>query len=565
MERIYPFDFALSGITVEFIAITAAVLYAIGCVARRDAFRFQAADGLFAAFVLWHGGRLILAAPCLNAWTPIQAAGCLCVYFCARNIRAETSLFRLLFLAGIWQAAWGVCQWQGLLPSYHPSFPSTGGFFNPALWGIFCVCGLLAGIPLHDAFRTCPLRILWAAGMALLLAAILLSGSRTAWLALAAGASRAGWTSKAGKNIRARLNVRTFRPGIRILLCITAATAVGATAYGLYALRPDSVQGRFLIWQVIAGRLPDAPLCGHGALQAQYMPMQAAWFAAHPGSPASLLAGENVYAFNEFLRVAFESGVIGLALFAGTLVAAFLKSSHARRTSRHAGNILLAILCFGCFGYPLSSASITATAILSLAVMVKDRRPLFTIDRQTGIPLRRILACIGIAFAAYAATGYATAKSADRFLAEASRRPALLEAPEAARHTRRLRGNPDFMLTYGKMLYNRRHYDDALPVLSQASRLKPSSRLWCDLGDCHRQRDDLPAAEQAYRLAASMLPARILPRYRLFCLFRDSGATEKAAEEAARMLDMPVKVVNSSVLRYRHQARLFLNRHSSTP
>jgi hypothetical protein len=101
MERIYPFDFALSGITVEFIAITAAVLYAIGCVARRDAFRFQAADGLFAAFVLWHGGRLILAAPCLNAWTPIQAAGCLCVYFCARNIRAETSLFRLLFLAGI--------------------------------------------------------------------------------------------------------------------------------------------------------------------------------------------------------------------------------------------------------------------------------------------------------------------------------------------------------------------------------------------------------------------------------------------------------------------------------
>ncbi len=295
------------------------------------------------------------------------------------------------------------------------------------------------------------------------------------------------------------------------------------------------------------------------------MPMQAAWFAAHPGSPASLLAGENVYAFNEFLRVAFESGVIGLALFAGTLVAAFLKSSHTRRTSRHAGNILLAILCFGCFGYPLSSASITATAILSLAVMVKDRRPLFTIDRQTGIPLRRILACIGIAFAAYAATGYATAKSADRFLAEASRRPALLEAPEAARHTRRLRGNPDFMLTYGKMLYNRRHYDDALPVLSQASRLKPSSRLWCDLGDCHRQRDDLPAAEQAYRLAASMLPARILPRYRLFCLFRDSGATEKAAEEAARMLDMPVKVVNSSVLRYRHQARLFLNRHSSTP
>ena len=132
MERIYPFDFALAGITVEFIAITAAVLYAIGCVARRDAFRFQAADGLFAAFVLWHSGRLILAAPCLNVWTPIQVAGCLCVYFCARNIRAETSLFRLLFLAGIWQAAWGVCQWQGLLPSYHPSFPSTGGFFNPA-------------------------------------------------------------------------------------------------------------------------------------------------------------------------------------------------------------------------------------------------------------------------------------------------------------------------------------------------------------------------------------------------------------------------------------------------
>lgn len=565
MERIYPFDFALSSITVEFIVITAVVLYAIVCVARQDAFRFQTTDGLFATFVLWHGGRLMLAAPYLNAWTPIQAAGCLCVYFCARNIRSEIFLFRLLFLASIWQAAWGVCQWQGLLPSYHASFPSTGGFFNPALWGIFCACGLLAGIPLHDAFRTRPLRILWVAGMALLLAAILLSGSRAAWLALAAGTCRAGWTSKAGKNIRARLNVRTLRPGIRILLCITAASAVGAVAYGLYALRPDSVQGRFLIWQVIAGKLPDTPLCGHGALQAQYMPMQAAWFAAHPDSPASLLAGENVYAFNEFLRVAFESGLIGLALFAGTLTAAFRKSSPVCRTSHHAGNILLAILCFGCFGYPLSSSSITATAILSLAVMVKDRQSLFTINRQTGIPLRRILACIGIAFAAYTAIGYAAAKSADRFLAEASRHPALLKAPEAAHHARRLWGNPDFMLTYGKMLYNCQYYDDALPVLSQASRLKPSSRLWCDLGDCHRQHGNLSAAEQAYRLAASMLPARILPRYRLFCLYRDSGATEKAAEEAARMLDMPIKVVNSSVLRYRHQARLFLNRHLSTP
>ena len=51
---------------------------------------------------------------------------------------------------------------------------------------------------------------------------------------------------------------------------------------------------------------------------------------------------------------------------------------------------------------------------------------------------------------------------------------------------------------------------------------------------------------------------------RLFCLYKDNNLEEKATKQAGYILDMPVKVVNTSVLRYRHQAKLFLSNKQST-
>lgn len=158
---------------------------------------------------------------------------------------------------------------------------------------------------------------------------------------------------------------------------------------------------------------------------------------------------------------------------------------------------------------------------------------------------------------------YHREKQADRLLVEAQHHPALLTDSLMIRLYNHLQGNPDFMLCYGKTLCNHGLYTIARPVLEQAYHLKPSSGLVCDLGRCYQHSKQYSEAEQSYLLAAAMTPSHIFPHYCLFLLYRETGDPAKAAEKARYMLVMPAKVVNTSVLRFRGQARQFLKEYES--
>lgn len=119
-------------------------------------------------------------------------------------------------------------------------------------------------------------------------------------------------------------------------------------------------------------------------------------------------------------------------------------------------------------------------------------------------------------------------------------------------------GNPDFVLCYGRTLFTRGEFSNALPVLERGFLLRPTSELVCDLGRCYMYRGRWKEAEQKYRLAANMVPAYIAPRHLLFKLYNMQGMSREARQEAEYMLKMPVKIVNSSVIRARGQARAFL-------
>lgn len=98
-------------------------------------------------------------------------------------------------------------------------------------------------------------------------------------------------------------------------------------------------------------------------------------------------------------------------------------------------------------------------------------------------------------------------------------------------------------------------YVDALPVLQEAVRLCPTAEAVCDLGDCYRYAGHYAEAEETYRLSARMVPSRITPHSRLLELYQEIGDKDAARQEAAYILEMPVKVVNTSVIRARHRAR----------
>ncbi len=511
-------------------------------------------------FLGWYTSIVSIKGAGTDKWFIVQSVTYVLIYFYFRNISLNRLFFRSLFMAGIFQAAWGLLQKNGILSSNHYLLDITGGFFNPGILAIFLVLALLAGSMQWKPQLKKSIKCLLALAYVLLLSSIVLAHSRASWIALYGGCV---WLFCAGQKRGKTRFPALFpsRPVLKYLLLFTITGILVLTPLaGLYQIRPDSVQGRFLIWQVIGSRLSQSPWTGQGALQAVYMPMQASWFQTHPDSPSIKYAGNNLYAFNEFLRMGFESGITGLVLFTvlcGTGIYAALKGN---KHARQAGSLLIAGIGFGLFSYPLSVPLLVSLSLIVLAIISQNS---FTSCRISLSKSRWIILFLLGVFLIFTTREYAIGKKADLLLKESRHAPDILTDPPLLGCYEQLQNNPDFILSYGKNLYEQGLYENARIVLEQGYRLKPSSELVCDLGKCYRHDNLFSQAEQAYALAARMTPAYIMPRYHLFCLYRATGQQEKALEQANVILTMPVKVVNTSVLRIRNEIRTFLKNHPS--
>ena len=320
----------------------------------------------------------------------------------------------------------------------------------------------------------------------------------------------------------------------------------------LYFIHPESIHGRFLIWQIIGNAIIENP-SGHGLLQSHYMTMQADWLKNHTDSVDSLYAGNNIHAFNEILRITFEMGVIGLLLF-GILL--FTTIKHAVR-NRENGNIyialVLALFVFGMFSYPLSIDVLTFIGIGIIALISSEDNSAKKVLINNGKLLKLSSVVMSMGLVVFYLSKFRLYKETDNMLKKAQVDVSLLKSESFQMNMHQLGNSPDFMLCYGKTLFNHADYTSALPVLEKASDLSPSSELMCDLGICYQNEKRYEDAIKAFTTASYMTPTHITPHYYLFILYKEIYHKEKAIEKAQYLLSMPVKV-----LRFRHQARIFL-------
>ena len=84
----------------------------------------------------------------------------------------------------------------------------------------------------------------------------------------------------------------------------------------LYFMRPDSANGRLLIWRVCLDMIADRPMgLGMNGMLGNYMLYQAAYFESHPASLFTRYADDVTIAYNEFLHIAVCFGILGLTIF----------------------------------------------------------------------------------------------------------------------------------------------------------------------------------------------------------------------------------------------------------
>lgn len=453
--------------------------------------------------------------------------------FTTQQSSASTAIIRFLVKGAIafacLQATIIYLQMIGLASSNHNTFSVTGTFDNPApVGGLLAICASLA---LHQSFYS-PKRFPWGAITCYLLVACALTDSRAALLGFIVA-------MVVVLLVRFRIPSKRLKHAIFIGLPIVGVLLVA----GMYLYRPQSADGRLLIWKICVKHIiAEKPLFGHGigGFHREYMPAQATYFASgHATEAEKLLAADNTHAFNEFIRIACEYGLMGV--LASILLLFAIIYSGSREFASLRGGAVVALVCgviFACFSYP----SDVPLLCLLYAILIICALPLLPFDRR-----KRCIFHIGIGLLAivlmarYTSCGiryHQMEKALSRLLVSDDKDNKAYIKSEIANFA----DNERILSQYAYTLCRKGQYRDAIPALERSIALFPTAAKVQDLGDAYKETEQYDKAAECYKTASQMLPAYVMPPYKLYVLYRDGGWDRETLQYARHIDMMTVKV-----------------------
>lgn len=259
------------------------------------------------------------------------------------------------------------------------------GYLVEVLPGCLAAVSLLRG----------PWRLLGMVASTAALGLVVLLQSRSAWAGLAAGAGLTAvlaWAWRRPLGLGPRLGRLLVAGGLGAV-CGVAGWAwfagpddpVAARLRSLVAARDAdgrlSDGGRTMIWRLTARMIADHPLAGVGAGN---FPIRLPEYHAAPEADMAALHTDTwSRPHNDFLHVAAEKGLPGLAAFTGMFAAALVSivATMRRPASVRDGRLaaflwmaLVSYLAFSCFDFPLERVSHQVTLAVLLAAATVLRR-----------------------------------------------------------------------------------------------------------------------------------------------------------------------------------------------
>ncbi|MBQ8225291.1 MAG: O-antigen ligase family protein [Bacteroides sp.] len=441
--------------------------------------------------------------------------------------RCKTVLLLGVLGAGVIQSALAWLQLAGVTASHHAAFLCTGSYHNPAPLGGVVALALVASLYLYRKTATLRyLRVLLPVVAVGMLPVLVASDSRAAWLATGVGVSVFLFQ-------RWKIHLAWKIVSVEMVLLLVALP--------LYRYKQTSADARLLIGKVCLEMVKREPWWGEGAqaVKRNYMPTLADYLSEQGTPEEKMQADNNIYAFNEGLTVLCAYGIVGLVLLGTAL---FLLVRDEPRGSPSVG-VLAAYGTFALFAYPFSMWSLLSYFVLLLSSQNSGRkwRPRRTAKMVGAAGVFLILIGYGI----YAGKMQRINQALNEYCWERKERVYLNT------HFHSFANETPLVAGYAKVLFINKQSQEAIPVLKQLVRLRPTLEVYMDLGVCHREVGAYEEARHCFETGSRMLPAFITPRYQLFRLYRCMGDEEAASKEAENLRTMPVKVENEKVRRMR--------------
>ena len=519
-------------------------------------------------------------------------------------------LYVALILGSGIQAVYGSLQLWGYYPAHHELFKMTGSFFNPGPYAGYLAAafplalGTLLRIKdlsnerikelkikelknlgrpqsysrisqfLHSLVSSLLIRKLTYYISLLTVISIILvlpaSRSRAALLAVLISSF---YLFSIKFRLYQRIQTNFDSRAKKIFLLFSLLILFTISGAGLYHLENGSIDGRLLIWKVSMNMIRDKPVSGYGfdQFKAHYMDYQATWFEQNHASEEAKVAGDNNYAFNEFLQHTVENGIPGLVIIVSILIIALMSSGF--RTPGTSSKVqaldftgvvakagIISILVFGLFSYPSQILPIKTNMVLYLATVAglfsqkKVSLPVTSNgrNRQLFYHSLRIIFSVALLMMVYAGSkslyrcskAYRWWNEAYQVYQMGAYKTCLKDYEKAWPG---LKSNGDFLTGYGKALSMAGKHDKAVEVLLQAAEYYSNVVVYTALGDSYKQMRETEHAEQAYLHAWYMNPSRFYPKYLLAKLYDETGQREKAILTANELLRMQIKVPSTAI------------------
>lgn len=478
------------------------------------------------------------------------------------------SFFLIMLLCiGAAEAVTGLQQLYGLQASNHHLFRLTGSFFNPGPYSGFLAIllpvalalalktGKLAERRRGYAYRIC-VYFPWLV-IALLVIVLPAGMSRTAWVAALIASTWVYWVQEIG--IEKTKSWISKHKKVAVASSILALIFLFALATGVFLLKKDSANGRLLLWKITTRIIGEQPFTGVGVggFPAAYADQQAAYFAsANYSETEALVAGAPEYAFNEFIQIGAERGVLGLLLFFG-FISFVVYSGCKNRLYGIVGGII-AFCVFSLASYPLQLPEFPIVFLFLAAMAITGKEKRKSINSLYLLIPVFILSAMNSHLRQDDKTYYQQWNKAQHLYNNKAYEVALSSYEELYPY---LKQKPGFLFEMGQSLSKTNDYDRAITTLTRASRLSADPMIHYMIARNEQFRGNYKEAERILIHAIHILPERIYPYYLLVLLYSDSKFydPEKLRAAANAVLTKEPKVLSTAVQEMRKETKTIIS------
>lgn len=501
--------------------------------------RLDKIDILFVCFALY---RLFNACTPLDIVVFSHTSSMIGLWFFFRNLPRNrfltSAVLWAIVLSSALQAVIAIMQCLGVINGFHAFFPVTGTFGNPGPLGGYLALGLCSLFPMltFKSQSRCQ-QVLVAICAFLLLCGICIADSRASWVAVGASICVCvlqWWRVSSPK---------------KTVLFVLGLILLG---FSLIWYRPESVIARLTIWRVSRSMFGDAPVFGNGT---------GSFLRTYMDKQAEYLSNQNLYlrkeaddvgvAYNEFIEILVEQGFVGFVLLIVFIICVW-KILWKKNVDEHKHCFLYPLICilvFSLFSYPSSVLAFYIPVVVMLAMMssCKGRQisklPVCLFVFQNLVFLVFCFCC-NLSFWNHLSK-YVNLEAKPMDVSECK------PIPWFVRHNSIcLCSIADAQIMVG----------DHAETVNTCRRLvlyRNESQWYMALGDAYAQLRQVEEADKCYEQVSTMRPGLMEPFFARFLMWVDVDE-KRAIPFALHLLEMPVKIENTSTKAMRKSVGIFL-------